>query len=78
VICALAYGTLHGGGSGATSTGVSEDVFLFLGLAAFLSGIIGWLLIMKKQMLVCNVCRAVVEPKMPAPKAETDSAKLSS
>jgi len=74
VICALAYGTLH---SGVTSTVVSGDVFLLLGIAAFVSGVIGWMLIMKKQILVCNVCRAVVEPKVTASKPEASSAKLS-
>jgi hypothetical protein len=77
VICTLAYVTLHVGGSGTTSAGVSEGVFLLLGVAAFVSGVIGWLLIMKKQILVCSVCSAVVEPKMTAHKAETNSAKLS-
>ena len=41
-----------------------------LGVAAFVSGVIGWLLIMKKQILVCNVCSAVVEPKMTAHKVK--------
>jgi hypothetical protein len=48
-----------------------------LGVAAIVIGVIGWLLIMKKQIMVCNVCSAVVEPKMTAPKAEADSAKVS-
>ena len=74
VICALGYITLHAGGSGTTSAGVSEGVFLLLGVAAFVSGIIGWLLIMKKQILVCSVCSAVVEPKMTAHKGEANSA----
>jgi hypothetical protein len=77
VICALAYGTLHSGGTEITSTGVPGSIFVFLGIAAFVSGVIGWLLIMKKQILVCNVCRAVVEPKMTARKPEASSAKLS-
>lgn len=74
VICALAYGTLH---SGVTSTGVPGEVFLLLGIAALVSGVIGWVLIQKKHVMVCNVCHAVVEPKMKARKPEANSAKLS-
>jgi hypothetical protein len=77
VICTLGYVTLHAGGSGATSAGVPEGVFLLLGVAAIVIGVVGWLLIQKKQILVCNVCSAVVEPKMTARKAEADSAKVS-
>ena len=74
VICTVGYVTLHAGGSGVTSTGVSEGAFLLLGVAAFVSGVIGRLLIMKKQIMVCSVCSAVVEPKVTAHKSEANSA----
>ena len=40
--------------------GFGEGVALFFGVASFVSGLIGWLLVMKKQVLECNACQAVV------------------
>jgi hypothetical protein len=43
-----------------TAAGLAGGFFIVLGLAFLVSGLLGWLLIMKKQVLQCNVCRAVV------------------
>lgn len=40
--------------------GLAGGFSIFIGLAFFVSGLLGWLLIMKKQILQCNVCGAVV------------------
>ena len=34
--------------------------FIFLGLASLVAGLLGWLLIMKKEILQCSYCGAVV------------------
>ncbi len=39
---------------------LAERMFLFLGIAAFVSGLLGWLLVMKKRVLQCNICSAVI------------------
>jgi hypothetical protein len=31
-----------------------------LGIASFVGGLLGWLLVMKKRVLQCSMCRAVV------------------
>jgi len=33
---------------------------IFLGISSFVSGLLGWLLIMKKRVLKCSVCGAIV------------------
>lgn len=44
----------------AAATGIAGGFAIFLGLASFVGGLIGWLLVMKKQTLKCNTCGAVV------------------
>ena|ERR1035437_2274447 len=39
---------------------VTNIVYLLIGAAFFVGGLLGWLLIMKKKVLQCNVCSAVV------------------
>jgi hypothetical protein len=41
-------------------TGIAGGVAIFFGIASFVGGLIGWLLVMKKQILECNICNAVV------------------
>ena len=41
-------------------TVIAGGVIIFLGLASFVSGLLGWLLIMKKKVLHCTSCGAVV------------------
>ena len=33
---------------------------IFCGVASFVGGLIGWLLVMKKRVLQCSVCGAIV------------------
>lgn len=44
-----------------TAAGVFGNAFFIgLGIACFVSGLLGWLLVMKKRVLQCDVCSAVV------------------
>ncbi|MCW5881594.1 MAG: hypothetical protein KIS91_11725 [Anaerolineae bacterium] len=52
----LAYGTV---GAGAAGTAIG-GIFLCLGVGAFVGGLIGWLLVMKKRVLQCDMCGATV------------------
>jgi hypothetical protein len=38
-----------------------QTFFIFAAIGAFVSGLLGWLLVMKKRVLQCNFCNAVVE-----------------
>ena len=40
--------------------GLAGGFSILIAIAFFVSGLLGWLLIMKKQILQCNVCGAVV------------------
>jgi len=42
------------------ATGLAGGFFIFLGIAFFVGGLLGWLLIMKKSILQCTVCGAVI------------------
>ncbi len=42
------------------AAGILGGFSIFMGIAALVSGLLGWLLIMKKQVLECDVCHAVV------------------
>ena len=42
------------------AAGLAGGFIIFIGVAFFVSGLLGWLLVMKKQILQCNVCGAVV------------------
>ena len=52
--------------SAASSSGADAGVafaggfIILFGVGCFVAGLLGWLLIMKKQVLQCNVCGAVV------------------
>ena len=51
------------GGDSALADGVfalAGGVFIFLGLACLVGGLLGWLLIMRKKVLQCTYCGAVV------------------
>lgn len=52
---------LLGLASGDAATGIFAGGFgLFLALGAFVSGLFGWILVMKKKILKCESCGAVV------------------
>lgn len=42
------------------ATGIAGGFAILFGVASFVGGLIGWLLVMKKQILECNACKAVV------------------
>jgi hypothetical protein len=39
---------------------VGSGFAIMLGIASFVSGLLGWLLVMKKRVLQCSVCRATI------------------
>lgn len=39
---------------------MATGILIFFAVAAFVGGLLGWLLIMKKKVLVCMHCSAVV------------------
>jgi len=43
-----------------SSSRLGEGFAIFMGVTSFAGGLLGWLLIMKKRVLKCNVCRATV------------------
>lgn len=43
----------------ALGIGLSTVTYLLVGVAAFVSGLLGWLLVMKKTILQCDFCGAV-------------------
>jgi hypothetical protein len=47
-------------GTSAAVTGIAGGIAIAFGIASFVGGLIGWLLVMKKQVLECNVCKATV------------------
>ena len=60
IISALAFvqvSYLSHGSSGGSLVG---GFVLIFGLASFVGGLLGWLLVMKKRVLRCNVCSATV------------------
>ncbi len=42
------------------SSAMVSGILVFFALAAFVGGLLGWLLIMKKKVLICTHCSAVV------------------
>jgi len=44
----------------AFASGVIGGISIFMGVISFIGGLLGWLLVMKRQILECNVCSAVV------------------
>jgi hypothetical protein len=40
---------------------LGEGFFIMLGIGAFVGGLLGWLLVMKKRVLLCSFCNAVVD-----------------
>jgi hypothetical protein len=40
--------------------GLAEGIIIFVALGFLVMGLLGWLLVMKKQVLQCSICGAVV------------------
>jgi hypothetical protein len=59
-ILASVLGALSGDRTG-MAVGSAVDAFsTFIGVSAFIGGLLGWLLIMKKRVLKCSFCSATV------------------
>jgi hypothetical protein len=46
--------------SNSDGSAMASGILIFFALAAFVGGLLGWLLIMKKKVLICTHCSAVV------------------
>jgi len=46
--------------SASDGSAIASSILIFFALAAFVGGLLGWLLIMKKKVLCCTHCSAVV------------------
>lgn len=55
----------HGSTFGTAIAGSSFLVFVYIGVTCFIFGLVGWLLIMKKHVLQCIYCGAVVDAAAP-------------
>ena len=42
------------------ASGLAAGIVIAIGIACFVGGLLGWLLVMKKRVLQCPVCGAVV------------------
>jgi len=42
------------------ASGSAAGIVIAIGIACFVSGLLGWLLVMRKRILQCPVCGAVV------------------
>jgi hypothetical protein len=55
----MLVGSLSSEGGNTLTTGIGVWITL-LGIASFVGGLLGWLLVMKKRVLQCSVCGAVI------------------
>ena len=62
IMCVLSIlglaGTSNSNNSGASA--MASGILIFVALVAFVSGLLGWLFVMKKKILSCTHCSAVV------------------
>ena len=71
-------GSAHGTAFATEFIGISTIAFVYIGISCFVFGVVGWLLIMKKHVLQCVYCGAVVNAAAPIfaqPERGTVSAK---
>jgi len=54
-VLALVMTSSSGGGGG-----LAEGIFIFIAIGFLVMGLLGWLLVMKKQVLQCSICGAVI------------------
>lgn len=54
--------SIHAGNdaTGTAATGIIGGFAILFGVGSFVGGLVGWLLVMKKSVLECGVCKAVV------------------
>lgn len=50
-----------GAGLGTVASGFGAIIGIILTIGAFVSGLVGWILIMKKKVLKCGSCSAIVD-----------------
>ena len=62
LFCAFSFATLSAlmQPGEETATGLAGGIFIILGIASFVGGLLGWLLVMKKKVLLCNSCGAAI------------------
>jgi hypothetical protein len=62
ILFAVAVGVGHDAGNPdvAGAAAIGTGIAIFIGVGCFVGGLLGWLLIMRKRVLQCNVCEAVV------------------
>ena len=71
-------GAAHGSAFATAFAGVGTIALVYIGIFCFVSGLLGWLLIMKKHILQCVYCGAVVNAGAPIfsqPERSTVSAR---
>jgi hypothetical protein len=61
----MLFGVVSAGGNASdtasqAAVGIGVGVAAFFGIASFVGGLVGWLLVMKKRVLQCSFCGAVV------------------
>ena len=59
IVCVMSIFRIAGLSNSESSATVG-GILVFFALAAFVGGLLGWLLIMKKKVLICAHCSAVV------------------
>jgi hypothetical protein len=59
IVCVLSIFRI-GELSNSEGSAMFSGILIFFALAAFVGGLLGWLLIMKKKVLCCTHCSAVV------------------
>jgi hypothetical protein len=62
LICGLALVqiVINSPNQDATAVGAATMIVVAIGIACFVGGLLGWLLMMRKRVLQCPVCGAVV------------------
>lgn len=69
-------GAAHGSAIATAFAGIGSVAFIYLGICSFVFGLLGWLLIMKKDVLQCGYCGAVVNAVAPI-SSQPDSSAVS-
>jgi hypothetical protein len=59
-------GAAHGSALAAAFAGIGTIALVYIGICSFVFGLVGWLLVMKKHVLQCDNCGAVVDAAAPA------------
>jgi hypothetical protein len=62
IVCVLSILGLAGlsNSNNSDASAMASGILIFFALVAFVGGLLGWLLVMKKRILSCAYCSAVV------------------